>query len=180
MISLRSKVTQRVLSYFFLQAAAELYVNQMRRQFDIDRGNLVRKLDELEREGLLISAWRGNQRYYRLNRQFPLLKEYRAITLKTVGIEKLIAEALKQVPGIHQAFIFGSYARNQMDASSDIDLMIVGDHKVLELHKRLAKPQAQCGREINSISMSPSEFNKKKESDDFLKAVLKGKRIQIL
>ena len=44
MISLRSKITQQVLSYFFLHTEAELYLNEISRKLDLNRGNLTKKI----------------------------------------------------------------------------------------------------------------------------------------
>ena len=79
MIALRSKITQKILGYFFLHEGSAMYVNEMCRRFGSDRGNSVRKLKELEEEGILKSEWKGNQRYYSLNPSFPLRREYKRI-----------------------------------------------------------------------------------------------------
>jgi predicted transcriptional regulator len=65
-LGLRSKIAREILGYFFLHQGASLYVNEMCRRFGVDRGNLVKKLKEFEKEGILTSEWRGNQRYYSL------------------------------------------------------------------------------------------------------------------
>jgi len=46
MINFKSKIAQKALGYFFVNPQAELYLNEMVREFDIDRGNLVKKLAE--------------------------------------------------------------------------------------------------------------------------------------
>src|SRR3989338_208336 len=102
MMSLRSKITQKVLGYVMLHDGGEMYVNEMSRRFNVDRGNLTRKLAELEADGILTSDWKGNQRYYRLNREFPLLEEYKKIILKTVGFEHSLRETLSKISGIKQ------------------------------------------------------------------------------
>ena len=130
MLSLRSKIVQSVLGYFMLHEEAELYVNEMARRFSLDDGNLARKLKELEQEGILKSRLRGKERYYSLNESFPLLKEYKKIILKTVGFEEILNNALKHLKGIEKAYLFGSYAEDKMDVSSDIDLVVVGKHMV--------------------------------------------------
>jgi len=53
MISLRSKITQKVLNFYFLNPHESLYVNELSRRFALDKRNLVKKLRELELAGLL-------------------------------------------------------------------------------------------------------------------------------
>ena len=180
MLSLGSKITQKVLGYFVLHEESEMYLNEMSRRFELDRGNLVRKLGELEREGILRSQWKGNQRYYRLNSTFPLLREYKRIVLKTVGLEHSLRESLRRVPGIKEAVLFGSYARDRMDAASDIDLLVIGNHSTIDLHREISRFEKQIDREINVVSMGPAEYESKRKSSPLLLSILAGKRISLL
>ena len=164
MISLRSKIAQKVLNYFLLAPGAESYISDLARILHLESGNLTRKLLELEKEGILKSRWQGSQRYYSLNTAFPLLKEYKTIVLKTIGFEQILKTALEKISGIKKALIFGSYAQDQMDSYSDIDLLVVGDHNTVGLQKSIAQIQKMVQREINVISMSPQEYNNKKKA----------------
>jgi predicted nucleotidyltransferase len=146
----------------------------------LNQGNLDRKLKELEKEGVLNSDLRGKERYYSLNPSFPFLKEYRKIILKTVGLEHLLKEALREVKGVRQAYIFGSYAKNKMDSVSDIDILAIGNQNTLALQKKISEIQKSVGREINVIQISPAEYEKKKRTDPFIKTVQRNRKIQIL
>jgi len=179
MVSFRSKITRAVLSYFFLHQNEERYPSDLSRRLSLDSGNLSRKLIELEDEGILKSRWLGEQRFYSLNKDFPLYDEYRAIVLKTLGLEARLKKALKNIPGISRAVIFGSYARNQMSSSSDIDLLVVGDQDTIEVQKMIARIQKDTDREINVYSLSEKEYNKKKSGDSFLNNIKKEKTIRL-
>ncbi len=179
MLSLRSKVTRAILGYFFLHEDSRLYINEMSRRFRLDSGNLTRKLVELEKYGILKSEWQGSLRYYLLNREFPLFQEYKRIVQKTIGFQHRLEEVLRTVENIREAFIFGSFAQDQMDQNSDIDLMVIGDHGTIALQRQVAKLQKEIDREINCISMSPEEYRKKSKKDSFLKNIQKQKRIKI-
>ena len=180
MLNLRSKVTRAVLGYFMLHEGAELYVHEMARRLSLDQKNLDRKLKELEKEGIFKSERRGMERYYSLNPSFPLLKEYKRIVLKTIGLEHLLGEALRRVRGLQRAYLFGSYAKEQMDAASDIDLLAVGDHNTLELQREIAEIQKSTGREINVISLGSVEYKKKQKGDPFVRSISQGRKIQIV
>lgn len=180
MISLRAKNTKAILGYMFLHEDAELYVNEMARKFSLDDGNLSRKLKELEREGILKCRERGHECYYSLNRNYPLLKEYKGIVLKTVGLEQKLRGALRRIFGIKEAFIFGSYAGGTMDASSDIDLLVVGEHDTLALQKEITALQKEVDREINVISMDADDYKAKLKKDSFLKSLVKKKKNRIV
>lgn len=180
MISLRSKITKSVLAYFMLHEHAEMYVQEMSRRLGLDDGNLSKKLVELEKEGILKSRERGREKYYSLNAEFPLLKEYRQIILKTVGLESTLKELLKDVPGIKEAYLFGSYVKNKMDSTSDIDIIVVGDHDTVALQRLISKVQKSVDREINLISMSVSEYKRRKKKDSFIKSLNRSRKIRIV
>ncbi len=180
MLSLRSEISQKVLNYFMLQQGAESYVNDLARILHLESGNLARKLLELEKEGILKSRWQGKQKYYSLNTKFPLINEYKTIILKTVGFEQILKTALKEISGIKNAIIFGSYAQDQMDAHSDIDLLVIGHHSSIELQKSIAQIQKKVQREINVTSMSAQEYNDKKKDDPFVKSIKAKKKIRLI
>ncbi|MFA4844296.1 MAG: nucleotidyltransferase domain-containing protein [Candidatus Margulisiibacteriota bacterium] len=180
MISLKSEITQQVLNYFFLNPQESLYINELARQLSLDKRNLVKKIKELENDGLLISWSRGNLKLYAINRKFPLYKEYKNIVLKTVGFEKELKDVLKGTAGAEKAYIYGSYARDKMDAHSDIDLLVIGNHGVVLLQRKISRLQKKIGREINAVNMSAGEFRKRRANQDpFLQNILKNKYIEI-
>ena len=180
MISLKSKVAQAVLGYFMLHESSELYMNEMARRLSLDDGNLTRKLKELEQEGILKSEERGKERFYSVNKAFPLLKEYKQIILKTIGFERELKEYLKRVKGLKQVYIFGSYAQDRMDTASDIDLLVIGDHNAVELQMEIAALQKRINREVNVKNLTSTEFDKKKKTDPLLKDILQKKKIRVL
>ena len=180
MISLRSEITKKLLNYFFLNPQESLYVNELSRKLALDKRNLVKKLKELENETILKSEKRGNLRFYSINRDYPLYNEYNKIILKTVGFESELRKILEGEKGIKEAYIYGSYAQNTMDAHSDIDLLIVGDYDILKLQRKLSKLQKKIDREINTVNMDESEFKKRrKNKDPFISEIFKKQYIKV-
>jgi predicted nucleotidyltransferase len=180
MINLGSKITSGLLDFFFLNPSAKKYINELAKLLSLDPKNTYRKLVELEEEGLLNSEYRGVEKFYFLNGKFPLLKEYRNIFMKTVGIEKKIRDILAGMTGVSEAYIFGSYAKNKMDVNSDIDLLVIGSHSVVDLQKKINLLQKNVGREINVVNVGKKEFEQKKKSKDpFLSRVMGGSLISL-
>jgi DNA-binding transcriptional ArsR family regulator len=103
-----------------------VYVRQLASALNVDSTNLSRELARLEREGLLRSEIEGRQRYYRINSQYPYLKAVFSLLQGTIGIVPTLATALHRVQGIEKAYLYGSFAKNEADATSDIELQIVG------------------------------------------------------
>lgn len=181
MFNLNSKIATKTLRYFFINPSKKNYINELARILESDPGNLSRKLQELENEGILISEFSGKQRYYFINKKYPLLKEVKKAFELKYGLGDLIANSLKKIKGIKEAYIFGSYAKGDFEAESDIDVLIIGDHSVMEATKALLPVQERIRREINVVDLTEKEFAKrKKNKDEFMANIFNGKAIKIL
>lgn len=181
MINLRSKLRQDLLGYYFTNPSMSHYLRELAELLGADPANLWRELGRLEREGLFVSERRGRQRYFRLNRRYPLYEEVRRIVFKTVGVVGQLRKALQKIAGIKEAYLYGSFARNQQDAASDIDVLIVGDTKAEELEAPIGKLERQLGREINYTVLSPAELRTRRaRRDAFLEDIWRQKKISLI
>ena len=181
MISLKSEIIQKVLSYYFLNPKARLYTRELASLLKLDSGNLHRKMLELEKEGLFISEREGRNKFFFINDKFPLLKEYKRIFEAKFGVAEVLAKTLKGVDSLNEAYVFGSYAKGNFEEGSDIDLLLIGDFNYEIVSKLMSKLEKRWGREINIIDFSFKEYtNKLKKKDDFLANVFSGKIIKII
>lgn len=181
MLIIHSDLERRLLVHFFMNEGTEEYLHELARKLKVDPGNLDKKIKKLEKEGLFISASRGKQRYYTLNKKFPLLQEYRAIIQKTYGVEARIAKELKHLKGLSQAILFGSYAKGEWKLMSDIDLLLIGDFNPISASKILTKLEKEFGREINAVEMGSKEFETKKQhKNELLENIFKHSFIKLL
>ena len=90
-------------------------------------GTIQTELRKLLRLDLVYSKRDGNRTYYEANKAHPLFADIRRLVLKTVGLGDVLRGALDKSPAIRCAFVFGSIARGEEKAGSDIDLMVIGD-----------------------------------------------------
>lgn len=159
---------------------ASLYVNEITAKLMVDKRNLVKKIKELETEGIFTSQTRGNLKLYSLNRRYPLFKELKSIVLKTIGLENQLKTVLANVPGIKESYIYGSYARNKLAPHSDIDLLVVGDHNSIAVQRQISRLQKEIDREINAVNMAEKDFiNRKRRKDPFICGILKNRYIRL-
>ncbi len=179
MINFNSKITQKVLSYFFLNVDAEMYLNEMARKFEVDRANLSRKLSEWEKSGILIKNKKGNLSLYKINKKYPMLSEMKIIVQKSFGIEDELTRVLKKIKGIKQAYIFGSYADNKLNVESDIDLLLIGSYDFLKAQSEIIKLQNRYDREINTVDMDENEYAQKKDGD-LIKNIFANRYIKLI
>lgn len=180
MIKLGSGITIKVLGYFFLNPDKGRYINELAKMLDLDPGNLFRKLKDLEAEGILISSKQGNQRYFGLNKKYPLLREFKRAYESKYGLINRLKEMASNIKGLKEAYIFGSYAENSLQQESDIDILLIGNHSSLEAKRIILPLQNEIKREINIVDLTPKEFmSRKKRRDEFLKNIFLHKIIKI-
>ena len=113
MLDLRSKARRRLLAYYFINPVARHHLRDLADRLSIDPSNLSRELRRLELDGLFQSEVSGPQKYFRLNREYSLFSEVRSIVAKTIGAVPLIAHSVKTIEGIEEAYLYGTFARNQ-------------------------------------------------------------------
>ena len=181
MIDMRSKARQRLLAYYFANPTARLHLRDLAGQLDIDPSNLSKELRRLETEGLFRSELSGRQKYFQLNRDYPLFAEVRSIVSKTIGAPSLLAQALKKIEGIEEAFLYGSFASSQQDASSDIDVLVIGAPRSEALAEAMHRIERQLGREVSYTVLTRKEFDSRRaHKDAFLENVWRNKRIPLV
>jgi len=180
MILIRSKLRQKILTYFFTNPEGNFYVRELARLLEEDYSNLAKELIGLEKEGIFESELKGKSKYYRLNKNYPLYKQLKEIIFKTTGVEGGIRNELQKLKNINQAFLFGSFAKGDSDFQSDIDLLIIGDPDPEQLSEKISQLENRFSREINYIVMKKKEFQKKKNKDPFLIDIFKNKTIKLI
>jgi predicted nucleotidyltransferase len=181
MLNLRSEARQHLLSYYFTNPAARHHLRGLADRLAIDPSNLSRELRRLEREGLFRSEVVGRQKYFQLNRKYPLFNEVRRIVQKTLGAAPLMAQSLKKIAGIEEAYLYGSFARNQQDAASDVDVLVIGAPQSDALAEAVRTLERQLGREINYTVLTRKEVDSRRtKKDAFLENVWRNNRVPLV
>ena len=177
-VLVNTKLRRKLLAYAFTHVDEEYYVRELSGLIDGDPGNLSRELKRLEAEGLYTSVTRGRIKLYSLNKKYPLFKELKEIIFKTEGVEGSLNQIVRGYTGIALAFIYGSYAKNKENGSSDIDLVVVGKLPNGEFVREIRALEARLNREINYTVYERGEFEKeRKKQGGFLHLVLTDKII---
>jgi predicted nucleotidyltransferase len=181
MLDLRSKVRRRLLAYYFTNPTARHHLRDLAQRLSIDPSNLSKELGRLEREGLFRSEVAGRHKYFQLSREYPLFAEVRNIVAKTIGAVPLIRQSLKKIKGIDEAYLYGSFARNQQDAASDIDVLVIGAPRAEDLAEAVRTLERRLGREVNYTVLTPKEFDSRRaRKDAFLENVWHNRRVSLI
>lgn len=181
--ALFSKVRQRVLGLLYCHPDSDFHTNEIIRLTNSGTGAVQRELERLTSAGLITIKPIGNQRRYQANRDTPFFTELRSIVLKTFGLADVLREALTPISKhIRIAFIYGSIAKQEDNAKSDIDLMIIGTGLTYaDIFELLEKAESQLGRKINPTFYSTSEWlQKNKDGNNFVTKVLQHPKIFLI
>lgn len=177
----KSKTRKKILQFFFSDLNKKYYLRELERILGLSIGNIRRELLLLEKLGLFKHEQMGKQVYYSVNKKSPIFEEFKNIVSKTIGLEGLMKNALKNVEEINIAFIFGSFAKEKEDSFSDIDLMLIGKLDEDKLISKIIKLEKKFNREINYHIFSPTDWKKKiQEKNSFLENILSQPKIFLI
>ena len=174
---------QRVLGILYGQPDRSFYANEVIKLAASGSGAVQRELATLTSSGLIAVKQVGNQKHYQANAGSPIFTELRAIIQKTVGLVDPLREALQAMSDqITAAFVYGSVAKKTDTASSDIDLMVIGDDLSYgELFTALEATSVTLGRPVNPTILSRDEFHQRMaKQESFLTRVMEQPKIWIL
>lgn len=180
--ALFGKSKQAILGLFLGDPESELHLREVARRTEISIGAVTRELSSLVEAGILIRHKRGNQVFYHADREGRIYPELHSLIVKTVGLADRFKEAFKPLSDkITVAFIYGSMARGDEKADSDVDLMVIGDVKTLDVVKALSTLHQLFKREINPTVFTAEEYKLKLLADNhFLKALLTEPKIFLI
>ena len=156
-----SRVRAKVLVVFFLSPGEKHNAWELAHRLGENYSAIWKELVRLEKAGILTSEQRSNSKDYQVNQACSIAPELRTIVLKTEGAGAAIKEKLQEMGRIEEAFIYGSYASGEADASSDLDLMIIGEVNLDQLAPVISALEKELNRPINYIIYSKEEWNEK-------------------
>jgi predicted nucleotidyltransferase len=140
--------------------------------------SLQRALKGLVAGGILQQRREGTRTYYRADLRSPLFPELRRLLDKTVGLLPTLRQMLEPFrTRIDCAFVYGSIARHEEHAGSDVDLLVVGSVGLAALAPALRSAESRLGRDINVTSYSAHGLREKLGAKDhFLSEILRGQK----
>lgn len=176
-----SKLRAKILGWFFTHVDERFFVRQLQSLLTEDSTNLSRELARLESLKILISETEGRQKYFKVNKDCPFYEEMKGLVFKTIGVVGAIKKSLEKVPGVKYAFIYGSFAKNQENAESDIDLMVIGRGNLDEMEEMISQAENQLRRTVNITSYTVKEFREKVGlKDPFILNVLREPKVMLI
>lgn len=181
--ALFTKVQQRVLAVLFGDPARSFYASELIARVASGNGAVQRELARLAASGLVTVQRVGRQKHYQANRASPVFEELRSLVLKTSGLADVLRAAFAPfASGIAAAFVFGSVAKRQDTAASDVDLFVIADDlEYADLYAALAPAEPRLGRSVNPTLLTRAELARRvADGNAFATRVLDGPKLWLI
>lgn len=181
--ALFTKVQQRVLGVLFGNPGRTFYANEIIALAGTGTGAVQRELTKLAAARLVSVTRVGNQKHYQANAAAPVYEELRGLVLKTSGLADILRATLAPLaPQISMAFVFGSVAKRQDTAASDIDLLVVSESLTYaDIFAALEDASKRLGRPVNPTVFSRQELTKRiRQGNAFITRVMEQPRLWLI
>ena len=176
------KTRRAILAATFGQPERRWYMRELARHLRVAPSSLQRELASLVQGGILRESREGKHVYYQPATELPFFEDLHGLILKTVGLADVIRGALDSFADrIQWAFIYGSIARSEEHAASDVDLLILGRVNLAEVSGPLRGAEESLGRAVNPIVYTADQFARKVQGKHhFAVDVLRSKKLFLI
>jgi predicted nucleotidyltransferase len=154
------------------------YLSELAQFLRTAPSSLQRDIKALVDGGILEQRREGTRAYFKADTRSPLFADLHGLVEKTAGLLPTLQRLLEKFDTrVDVAFVYGSVARGEEHATSDVDLLVIGTVGLAELAPALRKVEEHLGREVNVTSYAQAEFRTKVGAGDhFLTEVLRGSK----
>jgi predicted nucleotidyltransferase len=141
--------------------------------------SLQRELRSLVASGILRQRRDGRRLYFQAETESPIFAELSGLVAKTLSVAEALKSALTKFKDcVACAFLYGSVARWQEHALSDVDLVVIGQVGLADLSAPLRALERRFGREFNVTCYTPEEFRRKAEArNHFVMSLLQDEKV---
>jgi prevent-host-death family protein len=163
-----SRALADVLRVLLLHTGSSFHQRELARMTGAGLRSVQAEARRLERLGLVTSA--------SVNEAHPAAEDLRRLFLRSFAVPELLRDALQGFgDSVVAALLYGSVARGEETATSDVDLLVVGDVDGVRLAAALEDVERRIGRVVNATVYPLDEFRaKRREANHFVISVLGG------
>jgi DNA-binding transcriptional ArsR family regulator len=184
---LRSQQQAEILALLLGDPDLELSLTEVAQQTGAPHPSVHREVTRAEQAGLVTTRKVGNTRLARANVDSPYYDGLADVLTRAFGVPAVLAEVLRPVRGIDDAYIYGSWAaRHDGQAGhrpvGDIDLLVLGKpdrdqlyYAVSAAERRLGRPVQATVREADWLDLGSGAFHETVTSRPLLMLALGGR-----
>lgn len=176
-----SKVRVKLLQLFLSSSDGLFHVREIVRRVGEEINAVRRELSRMEKFAMVTSEWRANRRLYRFKTDFVYYQQLLEMVVKSTGLGGAIVKNKHKLGKIKFAMMATRFAKNEVSANDEVDLLVVGQITLPELQALIANEQLNREREINYSFMDDAEFQfRVRRRDPFILKVLVQPKIMLL
>jgi hypothetical protein len=152
---LRSQQQASILALVLGDPELELSLTDLAERTGAPLPSVHREVKRAEAAGLFTSRKLGNVRLVRANVDSPYYGGLADVLTRAFGVPAVLAEALRGVDGIDDAYVYGSWAARHAGEPGarpvgDIDVLVLGDPDRDSLYEALHAAEQRLGREVQA------------------------------
>lgn len=177
-----SRTLLRLLSVLLLNPERAYYQQELAVMTESSLRPLQLALAKLTKMDLVSKKLVGKHAYYQIVATHPAYPDLRSLFEKTFALADVVRDALEPLSGrIEVAFVYGSAARGEERASSDIDVFIAGEVGRKEVSRCLAGVEERLRREVNVVVFDRERIRESlSDGNPFLEEVLATPKIWLI
>lgn len=170
----------RALRALFTEPGRGFGQRELAAEAGIDPGGVARLLKRWVAAGLVTRRQQdGLPRYYASTD--PALKPLVTLMLQDSVLVSTLREALATVPEVAVALVFGSVARGEAGAGSDVDVLVLGNASELKVNAALKPAGRILGRAVHATASTIDAFIEQvRGGENFAQDIVQGPRIALL
>lgn len=179
---LRSDTQGRMLAALYLHPDREYTATELARESGVSLPTILRDVDRLSEAGFIRERLSGRNRYLSVDRSHPIFQPVADVVRYAYGPLAVLPAILREVPGVDEAFVFGSWAARFEGVPgadpNDIDVVAIGNPDRMKIYEAAAEATAQLGREVNIRAVSFKQWDQ--AGDLFTRTVKNGPLVALL
>ena len=147
--------SMKIFSFFFNNPYKQIHLRELSRKTKTSIYSTKTIVDDLVKQKILIENRQGNQRLIKPNMEDKFFLQLKiAFSIKKIQDSHLIKFLEEKIPAISSITLYGSIAEGKDDSKSDIDLLIIGQDKKLDI----SSYEKKINKEINLLIMKWSDW----------------------
>jgi DNA-binding transcriptional ArsR family regulator len=152
---LRSQQQGEILALLLGDPDLELSLTEISQRTGAPHPSVYREVHRAEQAGLVTTRRVGNTRLVRANVTSPYYAGLADVLTRAFGVPVVLAAALRNVDGIDEAYIYGSWAARYAGQAgqrpvADIDVLILGSPDRDQIYVALSGAETRLGRPVQA------------------------------
>ena len=152
-----SKTKINILVKLFLNPAMKAYLRELASEFKVSTNSVRTELNNLTKNGVLVSEREGRNVYYRANTEHPLFPELSSMVRKITGIDELAHSVIDRLGNLETIYLTGDYAEGK--DTGIIDVILIGRINREKLDDVIVKTERYIGRKVRPLILDEKEFD---------------------